>query len=72
MGVTLEQARAELRTVYGAMTKANPESYPSKENFQINARLLRDQITSGARTVLWVLLAATDRNESPRHCPRNP
>src|SRR5437660_6131500 len=57
-GVTLEQARAELRTVYGAMTKANPESYPSKENFQINARLLRDQITSGARTVLWVLLAA--------------
>jgi putative ABC transport system permease protein len=58
-GVTLEQARAELRSAYGAMIKAHPESYPSKGNFQINARLLRDQITSGARTVLWVLLAAS-------------
>src|SRR5256714_10885413 len=58
-GVTLDQARADLRTVYGAMAKAHPESYPSKGNFQINARLLRDQITSGARTVLWVLLAAS-------------
>jgi putative ABC transport system permease protein len=58
-GATLDQARAELRSVYGAMTKEHPESYPSKAGFQISAKLLRDQITSGARTVLLVLLAAS-------------
>jgi predicted permease len=58
-GVTLEQARAELRSAYGAMTKEHPESYSSKANFQIAAKPLRDQITSGARTVLLVLLAAS-------------
>src|SRR5256712_1898158 len=58
-GATLDQARAELRTIYGAMTKAHPEAYPAKGNYQIGAKLLREQITSGARTVLLVLLAAS-------------
>jgi putative ABC transport system permease protein len=58
-GVTLDQAGAELRSVYGAMIKAHPESYSPKADFQISAKLLRDQITSGARTVLLVLLAAS-------------
>jgi putative ABC transport system permease protein len=58
-GVTLDQARAELKTVHAAMMKAHPEAYPVKGNFTIDARLLRDQITSKARTVLWVLLAAS-------------
>src|SRR2546427_1495182 len=58
-GATLDQARAELRSVYGAMTKQHPEAYSSKADFQIGAKLLRDQITSGARTVLLVLLAAS-------------
>ena len=58
-GASLEEARAELRTVYGAMTKEHPEAYSPKANFQIEARLLREQITSGARTVLLVLLAAS-------------
>ena len=58
-GVTLDQARAELRSVYGAMTKAHAEAYPHKGDYQISAKLLRDQITSGARTVLLVLLAAS-------------
>src|SRR6266571_4766259 len=58
-GATLDQARAELRSVYGAMTKAHPEAYPPKSDFQISAKLLRDQITSGARTVLLVLLGAS-------------
>jgi predicted permease len=60
-GATLDQARAELRSVYGAMTKAHAESeaYPPKGNYQISAKLLREQITSGARTVLLVLLAAS-------------
>src|SRR5713101_5911148 len=58
-GVTLEQARAELRSVYGAMTKAHPEAYSAKGDFQISAKRLRDELTSGARTVLLVLLAAS-------------
>src|ERR1700726_3515315 len=58
-GVTLDQARAELRSVYGAMTKAHPEAYSPKADFQISAKLLRDELTSGARTVLLVLLAAS-------------
>jgi len=58
-GVTVDQARAELRSAYGAMTKEHPEAYSPKEHFQIGAKLLRDQITSGARTVLLVLLAAS-------------
>src|SRR5881296_36825 len=58
-GATLDQARAELRSVYGAMTKEHHEAYPPKSDFQISAKLLRDQITSGARTVLLVLLAAS-------------
>ncbi len=58
-GATLDQARAELRSVYGAMTKQHPEAYSPKADFQIGAKLLRDQITSGARTILLVLLAAS-------------
>src|SRR5467141_2625870 len=58
-GVTLDQARAELRSVYGAMTKAHPEAYSAKADFQISAKQLRDELTSGARTVLLVLLAAS-------------
>lgn len=58
-GATLESARAELRAVHGAMVKAHPETYSAKADFRIDAVLLRDQITSRASTVLWVLLAAS-------------
>jgi putative ABC transport system permease protein len=58
-GATLEQARAELKAAHAAMVKDHPESYPVKADFRIDAVLLRDQITSKARTVLWVLLAAS-------------
>jgi len=58
-GVDLEQARAELRTVHGAMMREHPEVYSPKADFRIDAVRLRDQITSGARTVLLVLLAAS-------------
>src|SRR5260370_18706627 len=58
-GVTLDQARSELRTVYGPMIKDHPDAYSTQAHFQIDAKLLRDQITSGARTVLLVLLAAS-------------
>jgi putative ABC transport system permease protein len=58
-GVTLEQARADLRRAYSAMVKDHPDAYPKQDRYQIDARMLRDQITSGARTVLLVLLAAS-------------
>ena len=58
-GTTLEQARAELRSVYGTMLQEHPEAYSKSADFQISAVLLRDQITSGAKTVLLVLLAAS-------------
>ena len=58
-GANLEQARAELRTVYANMLKEHPEAYSPRADFRISAVLLRDQITSRARTVLLVLLAAS-------------
>jgi len=58
-GATLDQARAELRTDYAAMMRAHPEAYPASAHYQIKAVMLRDQITSGAKTILWVLLAAS-------------
>jgi putative ABC transport system permease protein len=58
-GATLEQADAELHTAYSAMKKEHPEAYAQESNFQIGVKLLREQITSGARTVLLVLLAAS-------------
>src|SRR5271170_6435117 len=58
-GATLDQARSELRTAYASMKKDHAEAYPDNGGFRIDARMLRDQITSGARTVLLVLLAAS-------------
>jgi putative ABC transport system permease protein len=58
-GATLDQARSELRTAYSAMKKDHPEAYPAQADYQIDAKLFRDEITSGARTVLLVLLAAS-------------
>jgi putative ABC transport system permease protein len=58
-GATLDQARAELSSAYSAMKKDHPEAYAQEADFQIGVKLLRDEITSGARTVLLVLLAAS-------------
>ena len=58
-GADLDAARAELRTIHGAILKEHPEAYPTSADFRIEASLLRDQITSPARTVLLVLLAAS-------------
>src|SRR5712691_2591660 len=58
-GADLDTARAELRTAHGSMVEEHRESYPKKADFRIDAVRLRDQITSPARTVLLVLLAAS-------------
>jgi putative ABC transport system permease protein len=58
-GVDLDTARAELRAAHGAMLEEHHEAYPKKADFRIDAVRLRDQITSPARTILLVLLAAS-------------
>jgi len=58
-GITLDQARAELRSVHATMMKDHKEDYPSQADFKIDARLLRDQVTTDARPILIVLLAAS-------------
>ncbi len=58
-GADLESARAELRAAHGAILAEHPEAYPKEADFRIDAVRLRDQITSPARTVLLILLAAS-------------
>jgi putative ABC transport system permease protein len=58
-GTDLDAVRAELRTAHTAMVTEHRESYPKNADFRIDAVRLRDQITSPARTVLLVLLAAS-------------
>jgi putative ABC transport system permease protein len=58
-GAELDSARAELRTVYAAMVSAHPEVYKAQDHYQIDVKRMHDQINSRARTVLWVLLAAS-------------
>jgi len=58
-GATLEQARAELNTVYSAMTHAYPEVYKPEDHYTVSVTRMHDQINSRANTVLWVLFAAS-------------
>ena len=58
-GADLEGARSELRAVHADIVRENPGTYSKQSNFSISAVRLRDQITSRARTVLLVLLAAS-------------
>ena len=58
-GANLETARADLQTAHGAILREHPDVYSPKAGYRIEAVQLRDQITSPARTVLLVLLAAS-------------
>ncbi len=58
-GVDLETARAELHSVYTNMKREHAEAYPPKADYEISAVRLRDQLTSKARTILWVLMGAS-------------
>src|SRR5580700_11209941 len=58
-GADLNAARTELQTVYSGMVKEHPEAYSPKSDGRIEAVRLRDQITSRAKTVLLVLMAAS-------------
>jgi predicted permease len=58
-GATVDSALTDLRTAYTGMVEQHPEAYDKKGGSRIDAVLLRDQISSKARTVLLVLLAAS-------------
>jgi putative ABC transport system permease protein len=58
-GAELDAARAELRTVYAAMVSAHPEVYKAGDHFKVDVTRMHDQINSRARTILWVLFAAS-------------
>jgi putative ABC transport system permease protein len=58
-GAELDSARAELRTVYAGMLSAHPEVYKAQDHYRIDVTRMHDQINSRARTILWVLLAAS-------------
>ena len=58
-GSTVEQAQAELSTVYGAMTAAHPEVYKPDDHYQIRVTRMHEQINARANTVLWLLFAAS-------------
>jgi putative ABC transport system permease protein len=58
-GASLEAARAELRTVYAAMLAAHPDVYKPGDRYEIGVTRMHEQINSRARTILWVLFAAS-------------
>ncbi|HZU32380.1 MAG TPA: ABC transporter permease, partial [Candidatus Angelobacter sp.] len=58
-GADLESAKAELHTVYANMISAHPETYKAGDHYKIDVTRMHDQINSRARTILWVLLAAS-------------
>jgi len=58
-GAELDAARAELRTAYGSMVTAHPETYKPEDHYRIDVTRMHDQINSRANTILWVLFAAS-------------
>ena len=57
-GATVEQARTELRAVYGAMIAAHPEVYKPGDHYAIDVTRMHDQINARANAILWILFAA--------------
>jgi len=57
-GATVDQARSELRTVYGGMISAHPEVYKSGDHYAIDVTRMHDQINARANAILWILFAA--------------
>ena len=58
-GATLESATAELKTVYASMIAAHPEVYKPEDHYKIDVTRMHDQINARAKTILWILFAAS-------------
>jgi putative ABC transport system permease protein len=57
-GASVDNARAEVRSVYGGMVAAHPEVYKPDDHFRIDVTRMHEQINSRANTILWILFAA--------------
>ena len=55
-GVGIERARAELLTIANRLHTEHPASYPTERGFSITATSMDEELTSGARTTLLILL----------------
>jgi putative ABC transport system permease protein len=55
---TLATTRQELESAYRSVTAEYREAYPAQARFGVSAVMLREQLTSNARTVMVVLFAA--------------
>jgi predicted permease len=58
-GAGLDAAKAELNTAHAAMVRAHPDVYKPNDHYKIEVTRMHDQINSRARTILWVLFAAS-------------
>ena len=58
-GASVDNARAELRSVHSAMVAAHPEVYKPEDHFTIDVTRMHEQINSRANTILWILFAAS-------------
>src|SRR5262245_44561095 len=56
---TLETAQAQLKEAYAGIKRDYSEAYPARAGFTLSMVPLRAQLTTNARTVLIVLLAAS-------------
>lgn len=57
-GVTMQQAGEDVQLIAGRMQQQYPEAYPKESGFRASVLPLSQELTSRARPVLWVLLAA--------------
>jgi putative ABC transport system permease protein len=55
---TVEQARSELKAVYGGMIAAHPEVYKPGDHYSIEVTRMHEQINARANAILWILFAA--------------
>jgi putative ABC transport system permease protein len=55
-GVAIEQARTELLTIANRLHSEHPGSYPAERGFSITATSMEEELTSGARRTLLILL----------------
>ncbi|HXR98854.1 MAG TPA: ADOP family duplicated permease [Terriglobales bacterium] len=58
-GASLDQARAELAADYATMRREHPEAYQGSRDYHLTAVPLRQELTSGARSILLLLLAGS-------------
>lgn len=57
-GATIDDARAEMRAIHGAIKQAHPDAYPERARMDVGVAALRDQIAAPARPILLILLAS--------------